>query len=110
MEAVARDPITRARTIFDLVNEPDVRAMRWEAYTNSSDYHIPSVADIYHQMLDIGYAINPSTHCAPATCQIPRRPKRSTSFRKNTQSKYSQYINPRYTLHPFYNARSTMNG
>ena len=59
MEAVALDPASRARTLFDILNEPDVRGMRWEAYTNASGYAMPGAADIYHQMLDIGHSINP---------------------------------------------------
>ena len=60
MEAVAQDPVARARTLFDILNEPDVAQLRWEPYTNSSGFAVPGVADIYHQMLDISYEVNPS--------------------------------------------------
>ena len=59
MQAVAHDPVSRARTMFDIINEPDVVEMRWESYVNSSGYEMPGAADVYHQMLDIGYNINP---------------------------------------------------
>lgn len=59
MQAVARDPVSCARTMFDIINEPDVVEMRWEPYVNSSGYAMPGAADVYHQMLDIGYSINP---------------------------------------------------
>ena len=62
MQAVADDPVSRARTIFDLINEPDVVRMRWETYTNSSGYVMPGAADVYHQMLAVGHAINPGTY------------------------------------------------
>ena len=59
MQAVARDPVSRARTMFDIINEPDVVEMRWEPYVNSSGYEMAGASDIYHQMLDIGYNTNP---------------------------------------------------
>ena len=61
MQAVADDPVSRTRTIFDLINEPDVVLMRWETYTNDTGYVMPGAADVYHQMLAVGHAINPGT-------------------------------------------------
>ena len=59
MHAVEKDPASRARTIFDIINEPDVVLMRWETYTNTSGFVMPGAADVYHQMLAIGHKINP---------------------------------------------------
>ncbi len=59
MEAVASDPASAARTVFDILNEPDVHGLRWEAHTNTSGYRMPAVADVYDQILAMGHAINP---------------------------------------------------
>ena len=59
MEAVASDPTSAARTVVDVLNEPDVHGLRWEAHTNATGYRMPSVADVYHQILAMGHAINP---------------------------------------------------
>ena len=59
MEAVAADSASAARTIFDILNEPDVHGLRWEAHTDAAGRRMPSVADVYHQMLAIGHGINP---------------------------------------------------
>ena len=59
MEAVAADAASAARTVFDILNEPDVHGLRWEAHTNGSGYHLPSVADVYHQIMAMGHRINP---------------------------------------------------
>ena len=75
MMAVAADPASAARTVFDVLNEPDVHGLRWEAHTNVNGYHMPSVADVYHQILAMGYAINPGA-AAPkkSSCLLLRCP------------------------------------
>jgi hypothetical protein len=59
MEAVAEDAASAARTVFDVLNEPDVHDLRWEAHTNGAGHLLPSVADVYHQIMAIGHGINP---------------------------------------------------
>ena len=79
MEAVAADPVSAARTVFDILNEPDVHGLRWEAHTSATGYHMPSVADVYHQILAMGHTINPGAvprlaHVLTAP-QLQRRPR-----------------------------------
>ncbi len=59
MTAVAADPASKARTVFDILNEPDSLGLRWEAHTNATGAALPSVADAYHQVIAAGYAVNP---------------------------------------------------
>lgn len=55
MTAVAADPWASAYTIFDILNEPDVKGLRWQAYNGN-----PSVGDMYHKIMSIGNKLNPS--------------------------------------------------
>ena len=59
MTAIAADPESRARTVFDILNEPDSLGLRWEAHTNASGVALLSVADAYHEIMAAGYATNP---------------------------------------------------
>lgn len=65
MEAVAADPVSAARTTFDILNEPDVHGLRWEAHINATGHHMPSVAGVYHQILAMGHGINPGAALRP---------------------------------------------
>ena len=57
--AVTNDAHSAARTVFDILNEPDALNLRWEAYTSASGRALPSVSDAYHQIMAEGFAINP---------------------------------------------------
>ena len=65
MEAVAADAHSAARTVFDILNEPDVHELRWEAHSNGTGHRLPSVADVYHQIMAIGHRINPGALLTP---------------------------------------------
>jgi hypothetical protein len=64
--ALTTDAASAARTVFDILNEPDALNLRWEAYTDASGRALPSVSDAYHRIMADGFAINPgkfSTTC-----------------------------------------------
>jgi len=59
MTAVAAEPASKARTVFDILNEPDSLGLRWEAHTSAAGAALPSVADAYHSVMAAGYSVNP---------------------------------------------------
>ena len=55
MTAVSADPWASAYTMFDILNEPDARGLKWQASNGAQ-----GVGDMYHQIMSIGNKINPS--------------------------------------------------
>ena len=64
--AINRDPYARGRVIFDIMNEPDSRGLRWET---SSSPHVPSIGTNYLRFMDMASSINRSALSVPATCR-----------------------------------------
>ncbi len=49
--ALNRDPYAAARTIVDIINEPEARQLGWD-----------DINPLYHKVMQIGYDINPREH------------------------------------------------
>ena len=69
MTAVAADPWASAYTMFDILNEPDSHGLRWQAFNG-----VQGVGDMYHQIMNIGYKINPSTLLSHTSLVVSLRP------------------------------------
>ncbi len=74
MTRVAADDYARAYTIFDILNEPDARNLRWQAYSSPScpGGTCPGMGDLYHQIMSIGHKINPSAWPSSQRLSLPR--------------------------------------
>mmetsp|Transcript_3804 Transcript_3804/g.10936 ORF Transcript_3804/g.10936 Transcript_3804/m.10936 type:complete len:758 (-) Transcript_3804:1267-3540(-) len=55
MSEVNKDSYSRRRVIFDVLNEPDAQALRWEAQAGK-----PGMSDAYHSVMAAAYSINPN--------------------------------------------------
>lgn len=53
--SIAADPLMAAYTILEILNEPDVFELRWEAYNG-----LPGAGDLTLRAMDAIYAVNPA--------------------------------------------------
>ena len=64
MTNVAQDPVVSANVIFDILNEPDSYGLTWDGTQLDGQ----GLGYWYHQVMAMGYAINPSA--CPAASSV----------------------------------------
>ena len=64
MTDVAQDPVVSANVIFDILNEPDSYGLTWDGTQLDGQ----GLGYWYHQVMAMGYAINPSA--CPAASSV----------------------------------------
>ena len=79
MTDVAADPHMAANAIFDILNEPDSQGLTWGP--NGNQIGGKGLGYWYHQIMSIGYGINPSASLSSSVAAVLFQVLRDQGFR-----------------------------